>query len=253
MKFAVPVPADERPCPQCGTEIARTARRCAHCRAALCAAACPRCDARVLERDTRCRACSKQLVGPSAPARTSGRTCPRCSSALHTRQVDDILFDECTGCGGVFLDHVAIQRVIGERAQRRAEALLETLPRRELRAVPAAGDKMYLPCPVCHIIMNRRLFAVGTGVIIDVCRVHGTFLDAGELPRVIELVMRGGLVRTSRHDVPRAQDPAPQDRLPANAAALPVARIHQDRSLYSTAADALVDLLAFLFDHRSHR
>lgn len=163
------------------------------------------------------------------------------------------MFDECSGCGGVFLDHVAIQRVVGERAQRRAAALLDALPRREVRAIPAAGEKMYLPCPVCHIIMNRRLFAVGSGVIIDVCRVHGTFLDAGELPRVIDLVMQGGLVRTARHDAPRTQESIHPHRLPANAAALPVARIHQERSLYGTAAEALVDLLSFLFDHRSHR
>ena len=30
--------------------------------------------------------------------------------------------------------------------------------------------------------MNRKLFAVGSGVVVDVCRAHGTFFDVGSFP-----------------------------------------------------------------------
>src|SRR4030095_12649902 len=96
------------------------------------------------------------------------RPCPRCATALHARLVGDIVIDECSACLGVFLDHVAIKRVVLDRAQSRADALLGALPRNEVKALPGAGERMYLPCPVCHTVMNRRLFATGTGVIIDV-------------------------------------------------------------------------------------
>src|SRR5438477_581748 len=81
-------------------------------------------------------------------------------------------------------------------------------PRTEIRAVPAAGQKMYLPCPMCHVVMNRKLFATGTGVIIDVCRTHGTFFDAGELPLIIDFVMNGGLERAQIKDIERMREAA---------------------------------------------
>jgi len=33
-------------------------------------------------------------------------------------------------------------------------------------------------CPMCGGAMHRRLSNTGAGVIIDVCRMHGTFFDA---------------------------------------------------------------------------
>jgi Zn-finger nucleic acid-binding protein len=143
----------------------------------------------------------------------------------------------------VFLDHVAIKRVIVDRAQSRAEALLGALPRVEVNALPAAGQKMYLPCPVCHVVMNRRLFATGTGVIIDVCRTHGTFFEAGELPLIIDFVMNGGLDRAQKKDFERMREAAQRELAAAHVAALPAARLHQA----SPRGHAFVELLSALF------
>jgi Zn-finger nucleic acid-binding protein len=45
--------------------------------------------------------------------------------------------------------------------------------------------------------MNRMNFARCSGVIIDVCKQHGTWFDRDELSRIVEFIHGGGL-NTSR-------------------------------------------------------
>ena len=144
----------------------------------------------------------------------------------------------------MFLDHVAIKRVVIDRAQSRAEALLGALPRTEIKAVPGAGQKICLPCPVCHVMMNRKLFATGTGVIIDVCRTHGTFFDAGELPLIIDFVMNGGLERAQIKDIERMREAARRELAQARDAARD-ARLH-GAAMSSSRGSALIDFLSGL-------
>jgi Zn-finger nucleic acid-binding protein len=47
----------------------------------------------------------------------------------------------------------------------------------------------YHGCPVCGTMMDRINFA-WSGVVVDVCREHGTWFGFGELQRVAEFVGR---------------------------------------------------------------
>jgi len=53
----------------------------------------------------------------------------------------------------------------------------------------------YRPCPECQRMMNRVNYARISGIIVDVCRDHGTWFDVHELPALLEFVKRGGLDR----------------------------------------------------------
>jgi hypothetical protein len=44
-------------------------------------------------------------------------------------------------------------------------------------------------------MMNRVNFGRLSGAIVDVCRGHGTYLDPGELHRIVEFIRSGGLER----------------------------------------------------------
>jgi Zn-finger nucleic acid-binding protein len=224
--------------------VAEGASACGYCRAALLVKACPRCLSRVFHGHKHCPECGAELGLAATADGDPDRPCPRCTTALQARRVGDIVIDECGACLGVFLDHVAIKRVVVDRAQARAEALLGALPRSEVHALPAAGQRMYLPCPVCHTVMNRRLFATGTGVIIDVCRTHGTFFDAGELPLIIDFVMNGGLEKAQRKDIERMREAARRELAQARDAAREAAR-STGLSQHSRSS-ALVDFLSGL-------
>lgn len=236
--------AGELACPHCGAGVAATASACVYCSAELLVKACPRCLSRVFHGHKHCPECGAELALAATAEPGGDRPCPRCSKVLNARRVGDIVIDECGACLGVFLDHVAIKRVVIDRAQSRAEALLGALPRSEIKPVPAAGQKMYLPCPVCHVVMNRRLFATGTGVIIDVCRTHGTFFDAGELPLIIDFVMNGGLERAQIKDIERMREAARRELAQARDAARDAARLQVSPS--HSRGSALIDFLSGL-------
>jgi len=235
--------AGELSCPHCGAGVAPTASACAYCNHELLLKACPRCLTRVFHGHKHCPECGSELDIAATSDAPSERTCPRCERGLHARKVgetDCIVVDECGACFGVFLDHIAIKRVITDRARARAEALLGALPRAEIRAIPASGQKMYLKCPICHIVMNRKLFATGAGVIVDVCRTHGTFFDVGELPQIIEFVMNGGLEQAHKKDIERMREQARRELNEAHAASREALRHPVSHDMRS---HALADLL----------
>jgi hypothetical protein len=50
-------------------------------------------------------------------------------------------------------------------------------------------------------MMNRVNFGKLSGTVIDVCRAHGTFLDAGELHQVVTFIQQGGLDRARERQI----------------------------------------------------
>lgn len=153
-------------------------------------------------RDVHCPSCGALAQQPGV------RPCPRCELPLTPRQVSDLVIDECSSCRGLFLDDVAIERVLADDHHTRAQALLDAVARTAHQPTPPAGGRMYVKCPTCRTVMNRKLFATGSGVVVDVCKQHGTFFDAGELPAIIEFAQSGGLAIAAKKDAERAREQA---------------------------------------------
>jgi Zn-finger nucleic acid-binding protein len=63
----------------------------------------------------------------------------------------------------------------------------------------------YLKCPGCARLMNRQNFGRRSGVVVDVCRAHGVWFDAGELGDVVGFVMRGGLDEARKRELEEAR------------------------------------------------
>jgi Zn-finger nucleic acid-binding protein len=68
----------------------------------------------------------------------------------------------------------------------------ETIPD-EYQRKPVPREDAYLPCPVCAGLMPRKNFRRISGVLIDICRDHGVWLDAGELEQIRCFIANGGL------------------------------------------------------------
>ncbi|ACY17190.1 zf-TFIIB domain-containing protein [Haliangium ochraceum] len=207
--FPLPEPetrAGALDCPKCGGSVAATNHACEFCGAALLVKACPRCFSRMFHGAKHCVRCGCDVVVP-ARATPDGdaepRHCPRCETPeLVGRLVDDVLLDECPDCYGIYLDSNALERIIADRRGARADTVLGATPRKTL--MPTPEGPAYVKCPDCDTRMNRRIFAPGSGVVIDVCRAHGTWFDANELPQVIEFCMQGGLEAVARREIEKA-------------------------------------------------
>ncbi len=211
-------------CPKCGGNVAATNHICEFCEAALLVKACPRCFARVFHGARHCGECGAEVTVPAAAdpeGNATPRNCPRCvNEVLTARVVGDTLLDECPSCHGVFVDMAALDRILSDRQQLRAEAILGIArPQEAAPDVMRHKGPMYVKCPDCAAIMNRRNFARGAGIIIDVCRAHGTWFDADELPRVVQFVMQGGFASAQKRELEHAQQEARLARQRAHFAA----------------------------------
>jgi Zn-finger nucleic acid-binding protein len=199
-EFAIGVASDHASvlsCPGCGGKSSASQTRCEYCGIPLATIRCPRCFALCFAGAKHCAQCGSILTAPARAFHDDGSAamrCPRCRVALTADLVSDTLVDQCDHCGGLWLDHRVLERVIDER--RRQPTLDVALGRLPVPLENVDTRKVvYLHCPECGTIMNRRNFGKRSGVIVDVCPAHGVWFDNGELARIIEFVRSGGWER----------------------------------------------------------
>lgn len=155
-------------------------------------------------------------MSPYREAPRLGRSCPRCQGTLTKRPLGDARVEECPDCSGIFVDTELLTRIVD--ALDLGGEILASFPRGLAGTAqePASGP-MYLRCPHCSVLMNRRLFATGAKVIIDVCAEHGMWFDAAELRTVAAFAAGGGLERAASRDAAeRARQAAERARRPAH-------------------------------------
>jgi Zn-finger nucleic acid-binding protein len=99
---------------------------------------------------------------------------------------------ECAKCGGLWVDVASFEQICADREQQ--AAVLGAASPAPSNAVNEAGSRVrYVPCPECGQLMNRITFARCSGVVVDVCKGHGTWFDPDELTEIVEFIRAGGL------------------------------------------------------------
>ena len=98
---------------------------------------------------------------------------------------------ECEQCLGLWLDVASFEKICADREQQ--SAVLGAAAHAGTSAARETSKVNYVPCPECSQLMNRLNFARCSGVIVDVCKQHGTWFDRDELSRIVEFVHGGGL------------------------------------------------------------
>jgi Zn-finger nucleic acid-binding protein len=126
-------------------------------------------------------------------ASTSEHACPRCTGRIAEVELHDVSALECNHCLGLFLDKETVDRL----TRSEGGELRLAFPRRPREP---EIEVHYIPCLVCNQPMNRTIFGKVSGVIVDVCKHHGVWFDAGEINAVIDFVEKGGMERM-RHKV----------------------------------------------------
>lgn len=102
----------------------------------------------------------------------------------------------CRSCGGVWADADTLEAMLASAAKTSSgDGRAPAVKRQQLKM---QAKVVYRACSVCQMTMNRRNFARISGVIVDECRDHGTFFDAGELEDVLAFVRSGGMLLAGR-------------------------------------------------------
>ncbi len=194
---AVDVPVQR--CSACGAALAPDSEHCGYCDSAIerepgkLSLICPECFARNRESSRFCGGCGvafrpQPLLVPGEKLR-----CPACEREMQPRAINGIGVSECLVCHGLWVpgesfDALLEQAIAGWRAQAApARPLAGRLRRRA-----ALPDKLvYRRCPRCASPMTRKNFGRASGVIVDWCGEHGTWLDADELEAIADFILSG--------------------------------------------------------------
>jgi Zn-finger nucleic acid-binding protein len=110
--------------------------------------------------------------------------------------IGELALLECAACDGVWIDAPEFERICANH-----EAQAAVLHRWNNRTMVTSRARIhYRPCVTCGKMMNRVNFGRMSGTVIDVCRGHGTFLDAGELHAIVTFITEGGLDRARQRE-----------------------------------------------------
>jgi len=163
---------------------------------------CKSCGAPVPAKSNICRYCHTvndtdlRAIGKQAEAGSKGeRVCPRCSVKMQRIVVaieGGVVIDRCNECLGIFFDPGEVESLVDSAVsgvhlidkKRMANLVEEEGPEEEV--------VKYVKCPVCQELMNRKNYGARSGVIVDICREHGVWLDGGELGRIVKWAKAGG-------------------------------------------------------------
>lgn len=132
------------------------------------------------------------------------RSCPVCAIPLKTIDlgVDGAFFIErCSECLGLFFDPGELEALLDYTVRNVFVINRSKLSNLVLSKEGGSRTAVYVKCPVCTTIMNRINFGTRSGVVIDRCKEHGVWLDAGELRQLSEWMKAGGrLLHQERED-----------------------------------------------------
>lgn len=188
-------------CSACGALVGETDAVCTYCHAEIVrrpppsGPVCPECYARNPEGARYCIACGIAFEPQPIPTSQNDLPCPAChGSVLSPRSLNGIWVEECASCLGLWAPGNVMDRLVDHMRVRIAQSGA-TPPDLAHRTLRSKWDPQiaYRKCPECSVMMQRKNFGRRSGVVVDWCASHGTWLDANELEDIADFVAAGGL------------------------------------------------------------
>jgi Zn-finger nucleic acid-binding protein len=195
-------------CSSCGASLDQGKRNCKFCGSDVSATdhqigeVCPECYRRMLKGAEYCSGCGvriqteRLLIHPDQAI-----DCPRCKKSMIKRQVQAGSLWECTKCGGIWLDQEFFEDLVESKDIDSIGGMICGETNTKTIEISAKKKVKYIPCPVCSNLMNRNNFALGSGVILDTCRRHGSWFDAFELEQIFDFIRQGGMQKARKREI----------------------------------------------------
>jgi Zn-finger nucleic acid-binding protein len=237
-------------CPTCGAAASTDATRCLFCDARLATVACPRCFAMMFVGSKHCSRCGARAERAESVAAAS-RRCPRCRTEMESIAVGSASLRECARCNGLWVDVASFEQIINEREQQSAVLGTASILPKQTGGSSEPNKVRYVPCPECNQLMNRVNFARCSGVVVDVCKGHGTWFDRDELSQIVEFIRGGGLdVSRAREkrEIEEERQRLRQEQLTANLHNMPRAHMSTGEDRHSGVVSAARELLKLMLD-----
>jgi Zn-finger nucleic acid-binding protein len=229
-------------CPNCGAPAAPGDQGCKYCHAVLATVSCPACFAVMFEGSVYCPKCGARRARAAAGGRTA--RCAACKDVMREVLIGDTALMECDACHGMWIDAATFEHICADKAAQ-AAVLHQWSAAPKQAAMP---EIHYRRCVACGKMMNRMNFGRISGTVVDVCKGHGTFLDAGELHLIVTFIHQGGLDRARQRQIDELKEQEEQLRALRDARSRMPPEIHIDRSARTWTGVDLIRLLEHLRD-----
>lgn len=199
-------PAEIRRCGSCGAAVTADETHCSYCSSKIerestrFTLICPECYARNPRNAVFCTDCGVRFEPQQPPAAEDLLTCPACAEAttMAARVIGGFTVQECPACRGLWIPEDRLDRLVDQAVQAASRRGGPTVGRHLEPHV--VGKVTYRKCPVCGDSMQRKNFARRSGVIVDWCGHHGTWLDTDELEAIAAFVLAEGAGRSVPED-----------------------------------------------------
>ena len=129
----------------------------------------------------------------TAAAQLSVLKCPRCKIDMSSVTIGAEAMRECERCDGLWVEAAAFEKICADREEQSAVLGVASPAPAPVDLTSDHNQVSYAPCPQCGQLMNRINFAHCSGVIVDVCKGHGTWFDRDELSKIVQFIRSGGL------------------------------------------------------------
>lgn len=108
---------------------------------------------------------------------------------------------ECDRCAGLWVEVAAFEKICADREQQSAVlGAPSQAPGHQVDPGSEPNKIRYIPCPQCGQLMNRINFVRCSGVIVDICKGHGTWFDRDELSGIVQFIRGGGLEQSRQKE-----------------------------------------------------
>lgn len=158
---------------------------------------------------------------------------------------------ECARCGGLWVDVESFEQIINEREQQAVALGAASIVPKHASGAHGLNKVRYVPCPQCNQLMNRVNFARCSGVVVDVCKGHGTWFDRDELQRIVEFIKSGGLEvsrKREKRELEEERQRLRQEQLTAALHNRTRAGLNDGEENHSSVIDAARELLKLILD-----
>ncbi len=237
-------------CATCGARVPSDTTQCPYCKGAVRRAVCPECFRGLRDDAKFCDHCGTAIRPQTLrPPEATDIPCPRCDGKLFHVHLEGYAMDQCGTCGGLWVDKGTVEAIVRDRPREVESGFGVDTAEGNARHGEMTGQfrgRAYLPCPTCQSLMTPQNYARSSGIIIDVCKHHGIWFDAGELNQILEFVARGGLVAARKKEAERAREEAVRAKQEAHAAKLQAARMggmYEDQPRRGAGGDLLVEAI----------
>jgi Zn-finger nucleic acid-binding protein len=195
-------------CSACGGQVSADSDFCGYCGSKIIrdlrgpSLICPECFARNQETARFCAGCGVGFQPEPIPSQAKEWPCPACNGLMPVRSIGGIEINECSNCQGLWIPGERFDELMDRACETALQSQQEkgwSQSPRCSSSNPSTEKIVYRKCPVCDRAMQRTNFQKRSGVIIDRCHAHGTWLDADELEcaagYILESQRRAGFAR----------------------------------------------------------